>query len=145
MVGWPKAVSPFGNPNAHFSFRLGTSVAVRPALFADAKRVLPRSALHPFHEGPADGSANGGLVGQRLDIDSALPECFASSGRPPRYSAMRRFSSALSPRAGSTMTPVVIAASTDSGVSCIRAFRSGARSATGGPTWHEAQFRSNSV
>src|ERR1017187_1071326 len=95
-VGWPKAVSPFGNPKAHFSFSWGMLAAVRPAFFVEEKRVLPGSALHPFHDGPADRSRSGGLVGQRLDIESALPECFESSGRPPRYSAMKRFSSSVS-------------------------------------------------
>src|ERR1700677_3673831 len=78
-------------------------------------------------------------------MDSALPEWLASSGRPPRYSAMSRFWSAVSFWAGRAIVPVVTAAYTDSGVNSIRVFRSGARSTRLGPAWQVAQFWLNSV
>ena len=70
---------------------------------------------------------------------------FASSGRPPRYSAMSRFWSAVSFWAGTSHGPGGHAAYTDSGVNSIKAFRSGARSTRLGPAWQEAQFWLNSV
>src|SRR5688572_24009442 len=44
-----------GNANAHFSFSLGTSVAVRPAAAPSWNRVLLVFCPHPVHRGPALG------------------------------------------------------------------------------------------
>jgi hypothetical protein len=52
-VGWLYIDVALGRPNAHFNFRFGTCAAEMPAAFADWKRALVASALHPFHDGLA--------------------------------------------------------------------------------------------
>src|SRR5689334_13963095 len=51
-VGCAYAETVSGNPNAHFSFRLGTCDAVKPACSADCDRLFVASGLQPFHDGP---------------------------------------------------------------------------------------------
>ena len=125
-----------GNPNAHLSFRRGTSAAVRPAIAASWKRVLLVVTPHPFHLGPDEGSnapfsvhiARGGG-----DMFGALANVL-----PVTNSEMARRSASERPAAIATIGPNSSARSTRSGVMLRSTSRLGARSRP--PSWHWAQL-----
>src|SRR6185436_15939445 len=123
-----------GNANAHFSFSLGTSVAVRPAAAPSWNRVLLVFCPQPVHRGPALGlnasvgpglsdrpapavhiAAAGGVVTRGLPI-----------GLPVRNSAIARRSAAVRLFAMVIIDPVSMAASTRSAGSALKASRFGA-------------------
>jgi hypothetical protein len=54
-VGWALLVIPCGMPNAHFSLRRGTSVAVSRAAVAGWKRRFASPFPQPFHAGTGGG------------------------------------------------------------------------------------------
>src|SRR5881394_1510588 len=56
IVDWAFACRSPGKPNAHLSFKRGTSAAESPAIGASWKRVLLVVTPQPFHLGPEDGS-----------------------------------------------------------------------------------------
>jgi hypothetical protein len=136
-VGCPNADAPLGNPNAHFSFSLGTSSAVRRAAAAGWKRELPGSALHPFHDGPVSGFSSG-LAAQWFFIADAWPACAAPSGRSVMYSASIRFCASSNPSALTAIEPVVMASRIASGVRARSDSRVGVRSSAG-LVWHTPQ------
>ena len=83
-------------PNAHLSFRRGTSAAVSRAAAAGWKRVFARSGPQPFHPGPLAGSRIGGLAVHWFGIAFASPLLTLPSGRPLMNSATRCFWMSLS-------------------------------------------------
>ena len=95
-VGCALFVMPCGMPKAHFSFRRGTSPAVRRAAAAGWKRVFARSGLQPFQPGPLAGSRIGWLAVHWLGIAFASPLLTLPSGRPLINSAIRCFWMSLS-------------------------------------------------
>src|SRR5437868_10404748 len=87
-----------GKPNAHFSLSFGTSAAVRPALFASAKRVLDVLAPpQPFHVVTlalnAFAFSDGGHIARGSGVISSVLRSFL----PVSASAMARRSAALRP------------------------------------------------
>jgi hypothetical protein len=66
-VGCAYAETVSGNPNAHFSFRVGTWAALKPACSADCDRLFVASGLQPFHDGPvsAENGADSICAAQR--------------------------------------------------------------------------------
>src|SRR5439155_20276424 len=66
VIGSGKFFSHHSGPKAHFNFRVGIWLALRPAALAVWNRAFLSPGLQPFHEGPAAGSAIGGLPGHAL-------------------------------------------------------------------------------
>src|SRR5689334_17649115 len=121
IAGLPYACEPPANPNAHLSFRFGTSAAVRPGFFW--KRLLFASTPKPFHCGfDSNVVRRVSFVVQRLPSDEA-----AANVLPERYSASARFSATLSVIPCRLMLPLVSAARIASGLRSLSAARDGVR------------------
>src|SRR5579872_6202021 len=71
-----------GKPNAHLSFRCGTSAAVSPAAVAGWNRVLSTLLPQPFHCGPVEGSLIGGFAGHWFGMSFASPLAVLPMLRP---------------------------------------------------------------
>src|SRR6266550_8542241 len=84
----PPELAP-GSPNAHFSFRPGTSRAVIPAASPDWKRVLVIAAHQPFQLGPVSEARNGPAVLPQ-NAEAGMIAGSLASGLPERYSARTR-------------------------------------------------------
>ena len=125
-----------GKPNAHLSFRRGTSAAVRPAIAASWKRVLLVVTPHPFHRGPVEGSN----VPLSVHIARGGGDMFGALANvlPVTNSEMARRSARERPAAIATIGPNSSARSTRSGVMLRSTSRLGARSRP--PSWHWAQL-----
>src|SRR6476646_1009245 len=90
IVGCDADVSPVGNPNAHFSFRLGTWAAVSLAPRAAWKRVFALSSPQPFHAGAFVMLVIAGLVAHLFGMFFASPAAELPIGRAAMNSATRR-------------------------------------------------------
>src|SRR6186713_555946 len=97
IVGCELVVSPFGNPNAHFSFSFGTSAAVRRAAEAGWNRELLLSFPQPFQPALAVGFVIAGFCTHLFGIFFAAPAAELPMGLPDMNSAIRRFCPSLSP------------------------------------------------
>src|SRR5215510_12118706 len=94
-VGWDQAIAASGKPNAHFSVRLGTCDAVRPAAAEVWKCVLAALGLQPFHAAPERALVNGSRdVHRPIVAPTGSPDIVL----PVRNSATARFSAPLSGR-----------------------------------------------
>src|SRR5437868_14964193 len=100
-----------GKPNAHFSLSFGTSAAVRPALFASAKRVLDVLAPpRPFHVVAFASNGFDFSDGGHIALGSGVISSELRSFFPVRASAIARRSAALRPVTMEIIGPVSIAA-----------------------------------
>src|SRR6185503_12473331 len=117
-----------GNANAHFSFRLGTSLAVRPAAAPSWNRVLPVFCPQPVQRGPALG-LNASVGPDRPGVHIAAAGGVVTSGLPMglpvRNSAIARRSAAVRLFAMVIIDPLSMAASTRSAGSALKASRFG--------------------
>src|SRR5260370_41633554 len=82
----PPELAP-GNPNAHFSFRRGTSSAVIPAASAGWKRVFVIVAPQPFQAGPVselriDPTALSQNADLGIGFRGSLPDCSRETDAP---------------------------------------------------------------
>src|SRR5215813_13386239 len=129
-----------GKPNAHFNFNFGTSAAVRPALFASAKRVFDVFAPpQPFHVVTVGSNgfdfSDDGHIARGSGVISRELRSFL----PVSASAMARRSAALRPVTIDIIGPVSIAARTRSADIARSASISGAPLTP--PMWHCVHVR----
>src|SRR4249920_3201468 len=136
MVDWAFDCRSLGNPNAHLSFKRGTSAAVRPAIAVSWKRVLLVVTPHPFHLGPDEGS-NAPFSVHIARGDGVMFGALANV-LPVTNSEMARRSASERPAATATIGPNSSARSTRSGLILRSTSRLGARSRP--PSWHWAQL-----
>src|SRR5262245_798605 len=113
------------NPNAHFSFNLGTVVALRPPLACDWNLVLPAPAPHPFHPASKVDACSG--VGDAVHRPTIGGGAAVPTGRPARKPATARRSASVSSEPCRNMLPTVSVVRIASGATVLRTSRVGAR------------------
>src|SRR6266403_427220 len=134
----PPELAP-GNPNAHFSFRRGTSSTVIPAALAGWKRVFVIVAPQPFQADPdSESRIDPTVLSQNADsgigFRGSPPNCL-----PERYSASARRCARLRSAACAFIAPFSSASRICSGRICLRTSGLGAGELAA-TSWQVAQY-----